>query len=262
MSLRPADDRVRTALVTGACSGIGLAIARRLASAGYDLVVVSQRAEELQVVTTELTSRGVRVTPIVLDLARPEAARELHARTHALGHRVDVLVNNAGMLLQGPIVRAEVERANALLQLHVVTPSLLATLYGRELAERRAGFVLFVSSISAWRGFPGIGYYASSKRYLRAFAEVLRLELGPRGVGITTVLPGATATAFYDERTLALGRRFGVMVDPDYVALAALEGLFAGRGEVIPGLGAKLMAAAFSATPAVALRWGRRGRSG
>lgn len=261
--MRRADDALRVALVTGACSGIGLAFARKLASLGYELVIVSQRPTELAAVARELASNhGVKVHPIVMDLARAEAATELHAATGALGLSVDILINNAGMLLQGPIVEADPARAAALLLLHVVTPSLLATLYGAELRARRRGHVLFVSSISAWRDLPTIGYYGTSKKYVRAFANVLRDELRHHGVGVTTVAPGATATGFYDDKLRALGEKTGVMVEPEFVVDAALEAMWRGDAEVVPGVGAKLMAAAMSATPGPLLRLANRLKGG
>lgn len=257
--MRRADDVCKTALVTGACSGIGLAFARKLASLGYELVVVSQRAAPLAEVAAALAeTHGVRVHPIVMDLARSAAATELYAATKALGVDVDILVNNAGMLLEGPIVDADPQRAGALLLLHVVTPSLLATLFGKDLKAKRRGYVLFVSSISAWRDLPTIGYYGTSKKYVRAFANVLRDELSHHGVGVTTVAPGATATGFYDDKTRTLGEKTGVMVDPDFVAEAALDAMFAKKAEIVPGVGAKVMAAAMSATPGPLLRLANR----
>lgn len=257
--MRRADDTLKVALVTGACSGIGLAFARRLAGLGYELVVVSQRDAPLAAVARELAdAHGVKVHPIVMDLARTDAANELFAATRWLGVDVDILVNNAGMLMEGPIVDADPARAGALLTLHVVTPSLLATLFGKEMKARKRGHILFVSSISAWRELPTIGYYGTSKRYVRSFAHVLRDELLHHGVGVTCVAPGATATGFYDDKTREMGERTGVMVDPDFVAEAALSAMFRGEGEIVPGVGAKLMAAAMAAAPGPLLRLANR----
>lgn len=247
-----ATDRPETALVTGACSGIGLAMARRLAALGHGLVVVSQRPAELASAAADLRDRcGVAVREIVLDLARPEAAGELYAATRDLGIEPDILVNNAGFFFFGEVADADPARANAMLQLHVVTPSLLSTLVGRDMRRRGRGHILFVSSISAWRDFTGIAYYGSSKKYLRGFARCLRSELGVHGVNVTCLAPGATATPLYDPSVVPVERakRLGVMMDPEEVAEAGLRAMFARRAEVVPGRLTHAMAALSALTP-------------
>ncbi len=200
------------------------------------------------------------MSPIVLDLARPEAAGELFEAVAALGLEVDVLVNNAGMFFFGEVADADPARANALLQLHVVTPSLLCTRFTRGMRARRRGHVLIVSSISAWRDFPGIGYYGSSKKYLRGFACALRCELGAYGVNVTCLAPGATATGLYDASvvTVGLARRLGVMMDAEAVARAGLEAMFRGEAEHTPGALSRAMVAAAVVTPQGVIDWIRR----
>lgn len=242
--MRRADDTLRVALVTGACSGIGRALAEHLGALGYTLVLVSNRAVEIAAAAAEIHARhGVPTHAIALDLARPEAAAALHAEVASRALAVDILVNNAGLFFFGEAVDADPARANAMLQLHVVTPSLLCTLFGREMRARRRGHVLLVSSISAWRDFPGIAYYGSSKKYLRGFARALRSELRPWGVNVTCLAPGATATALYDPKVIPveLGKRLGVMMDPDRVAAAGLRAMFRERAECMPGLLTRLM---------------------
>jgi len=240
------------ALVTGGCSGIGRAIAAELARRGFALVLVSNQGDALAATAAALRAEhGIAVEPIVMDLARPEAAAELHARVRRTGDAVDVLVNNAGMFFFGEAADAAPERANRMLQLHVVTPSLLCTLFGRDMRERGRGHILIVSSISAWRDFPGISYYGSSKKYLRGFARALRSELGIYGVNVTCLAPGATATALYDPAVvnLDLARRLGVMMGADRVAAAGVRAMLAGRAECTPGLLNRAMAVLAAATP-------------
>lgn len=252
--LRPAGDGLTTALITGACSGIGRAMARRLAALGYDLVLVSERGAALEAVADELRGRApITVTAIVLDLARASAADELHAEVRARGLEIDLLINNAGFFFFGEAVDADPARAAALLQLHVVTPSLLCTRFGADMRARRRGHILVVSSLSAWNEFPGIAYYGSSKRYLLSFARSLRSELRIWGVWVTCLAPGATATGLYDETRVdvARARRLRVMRDADAVAEAGLRAMFRRRALAIPGIGAKAMTAAAWITP----RW-------
>ena len=238
--MRPADETCRVALVTGACSGIGNAIATELAGLGYTLVLVSHRAPELQAVAADLAARGVATHAVPMDLARPEAASALYEAVRGLGLEVDVLVNNAGTFFFGEVSDADPARIEAMLQLHVVTPSLLARRFGRDMRDRRRGHVLFVASMSAWMPYPSIATYAASKRYLLDFARALRSELSPWGVNVTVLAPGATATGFYAPDLAARGRRWGVRMDPADVARAGLRGMFRRRRVVVPGWMSKL----------------------
>jgi len=250
--IRIRDPRLRVALVTGACSGIGRAFAERLAALGFELVVVSNRPEPLAAAARELAAaHGVKVHPIVSDLSRPEAAEELHAAVAARGVAVDVLVSNAGCFFFGETVDVPPERAQTMLGLHVVTPSLLLARFGRDMRERGYGQLLVVASISAWRDFPGISHYGASKRYLRGFACSLRSELGVYGVNVTCLSPGPTATGLFDPDTAATrrGKQLGLFAEPAAVADAGLRALFAGRAEVIPGLLNRLMAWGAALTP-------------
>lgn len=241
-----------TALVTGGCSGIGLAIAGQLATRGYDLVLVSERGVPLADAAAGLrATHRISAHPLTVNLARPDAAEEVHHAVRERGLEIDVLVNNAGMFFFGEAVDAHPARANALLQLHVVTPSLLCTRFGLDMRERRRGHILILSSISAARDFPGISYYGSSKKYLRGFARALRSELGIYGVNVTCLLPGATATALYDSTgvNVRLARRLGVMMSPEAVAEAGVRAMFAGEAECAPGLVTRAMALAATLTP-------------
>ena len=242
--------------MTGACSGIGRAIARKLGALGYELVVVSNREAALAEVAREIReAHGVAVHPVVLDLARPEAAEELFAAVEKLGLAVDILVNNAGFFFFGEAADAPLDRASAMLQLHVVTPSLLCSRFAREMRARRRGHILIVSSISAWRDFPGISYYGSSKKYLRGFARALRSELSVYGVNVTCLAPGATATGLYDPNVVPVERakRYGIMMDPDEVAEAGLRAMFAKRAEHIPGFLTRAMTLGAVLTPQIVI---------
>jgi hypothetical protein len=120
--------------------------------------------------------------------------------------------------------------------------------------------VLIVSSISAWRDFPGISYYGSSKKYLRGFARALRSELGVYGVNVTCLAPGATATGLYDPSVVPVGlaKRLGVMMDAESVARAGLEAMFRGDAEHTPGALSRVMVAAAMVTPQPLIDWIRR----
>lgn len=249
------------ALVTGACSGIGLAIARELAQRGYPLFLVSDREARLARAASALAAdHRIPVDTLCIDLAHPDAAARVVEAVHRRALAVDILVNNAGIFTFGEVADADAATARALLQLHVVTPSLLARHFAREMRDRRRGHLLFVASIAAWGDFPGIALYGASKHYLRSFAAALREELAVYGVGVTCLAPGATATDLYAQTgvPVALARRFGVMSDPATVARAGVRAMFAGRALVVPGLGAKVMAVAMRTAPRWLVRLVRR----
>jgi short-subunit dehydrogenase len=240
------------ALVTGACSGIGLELAHELARRGYSLVLVSNRDAELRSAARQLKGEhGVPSHAVTVDLARPEAAESLYNQVRSLGVEIEVLVNNAGMLLFGEIVDTAPDRMQALLQLHVTTPSLLARYFGADMRDRQKGHILFVSSASTWCDFPGVALYGSTKRYLRSFAASIREELKPWGVNVTCVAPGAVATGLYGQTSGAAAKaaRLGLLGDPAFVARAGLRAMFRGKALVLPGVGAKLMALGAALTP-------------
>jgi short-subunit dehydrogenase len=239
-----------TALVTGACSGIGRAIAHELGARGHRLILVSHRAGPLQTAAEQLARQhGVSARAIAMDLARPEAARELQAAI--ADEQVSVFVSNAGMFFFGEVADADPARIDAILQLHVVTASLLCAFFARQMRERRRGHILIVSSISAWRDFPGIAFYGATKRYLRSFAASLRSELSVWGVNVTLLAPGATATALYDPLAVdvAKAKRDGVMMTAEAVAKAGVRAMLAKKAVCMPGALTKVMTYTAAVTP-------------
>ena len=236
---RTSSERRERALVTGACSGIGLALAHGLAERGYDLVVVSNREGPLSEAAAEISARyGVQVMTVTQDLATDDAAQRLYESVCAHNIQIDILINNAGIFFFGEAADADPLAAARMLKLHVVTPSLLCTYFAKDMRTRRKGRIMMVSSISAFRDFPGIAYYGSSKKYLLGFARALRSELAVYGVSVTCLLPGATATGLYDPEVvpIELAKKLGVMADTEEVAELGLAALFADQAVVIPGM--------------------------
>jgi hypothetical protein len=231
------------ALVTGASSGIGWQICRELTQRGYALVGVSNQPQALADLKKELeTTFSIPVLTFETNLADPDAAQKVFEFCRQKNLEIEVLVNNAGMLIFGNAVEVDFTRAETLLHLHMNTPALLCRLFGEGMKERGRGYVLNVSSISARMPYPTISYYGPSKAFVRAFTRALRTELKPHGVKVTCVLPGATSTALFNDfdvnRKLAL--RLGVMKRPDFVARKAVSALFRGRAECVPGFINKL----------------------
>jgi hypothetical protein len=225
-----------TALVTGASSGLGEALARELSTRGVRLLLASENAPELERVRGELAARG-EVQAFVLDLAQPDAPERLHGHCRELGWPVDVLVNCAGIFLN---VESELEdpvRSRRLLALHVQAPTRLCLLFGRDMLERRRGWILNVASISALFPDPSSLTYGPSKRYLLAFSEGLALQWREAGVRVCALIPGGIRTNFFANNRIYLpGLVAGHLASPQRVARAGIRALFRGRRRLIPGL--------------------------
>lgn len=246
----------RYALVTGASSGIGEAYARRLADEGWNVVIVSERAAENERVARELSARcGVETLPLTVDLTEPDAARRIFDRVQAEGLRIDVLINNAGMLLFNRLTHTPAGSMDRIVALHCTTPMQLCRLFAPAMQERGEGYILLMSSVTAWTPYPTISHYAATKAFLRSFGQSLWYEMRPFGVGVTTVFPSAVDTPFYrlDDRTRHRIRRWGLMLSADEVARRGLRALFRKRRRCLPGWATKAEALLCGLLPAQAL---------
>ena len=203
----------RTALVTGAGSGIGRCMARRLAELGYRLILAGLDPAKLEAAAEELHEQyGLAVEVIPIDLARPEAAHELFERVQALGREVDVLVNNAGAFSFRDILQTPVERIERILCLHALTTTLTCRLFGTEMARRGCGgHILNMASYSLWMPWPGLALYSASKSYLRGFSVAFAKEVREQNIRVTAVCPAGVATDLYGlpPRWQRIGLRLG-----------------------------------------------------
>lgn len=193
------------ALVTGASSGIGAATARALAEDGAAVALVARREERLDALATELSRDGGRALPLRADVTLEAEAREAVRRTVSELGRLDVVVNNAGIMLLGPIVGAPVEEWERMIDLnlkaalyvtHAALPHLLAA---AEDSPRRVADLVNVSSVAGRRARSGMGVYNLTKHGLGAFSESLRQEVTARHVRVCLVEPGAVNTELFDH---------------------------------------------------------------
>ena len=195
------DLKGKTALVTGASSGIGTCFARRLAADGADLIITARRADRLDALADEIRkAHGVQVTTLALDLAQPEAAAELFARTEGAGRTVDVLVNNAGVGIGGAqLVVGDDDMARELFETNYWSALALVSALVPAMRERRFGAVVNVASIGAFAPMPRAGHYSSSKAAMSQMTETMRLELRGSGVHVFNVQPGPVETGMLAE---------------------------------------------------------------
>lgn len=231
------------AVVTGASSGIGWHISMELAARGYSIVAVSNQAEQLIKLKSELEKiYQINVEPLDCDLSAVDAAENIFAFCQQKNLQVAILVNNAGILVYGEVVSTDIETTKKILQLHMNTPVMLCRLFGELMQNHGKGYILNVSSISAVMPYPTISLYGPTKTFLRNFTRALRTEMKGKGVSVSCMLPGATATALYDSKkiNIPLAMKLGVMKKPEDVARVGVVTLFKKRSECIPGFLNKL----------------------
>jgi short-subunit dehydrogenase len=226
-----------TALITGASSGIGAIYADRLARRGYDLILVARnqsRLEELAARLRDETGRSVEIVPADLNDSADLARVETVLRTHG---KISMLVNNAGIGGAAPLLASDVDAMDRMIRLNVLALTRLTYAAAPVLVERGGGTIINIASIVAISPETLNGVYGGSKAFVMAFSQSLQHELAEKGVRIQAVLPGATATEFWDIAGLPVSNLPTeiVMAAPDLVD-AALAGLDQGETVTIPAL--------------------------
>ena len=188
----------RAALVTGASSGIGLAIAAVLAEEGFDLTLIGRREHTLLPVVEQLRGHGVDVLPVTADVSRPEQLADAVGQHRQQFSRLDILVNNAGLGIAAPAL--ELTRKQVDLQIDL---NLRAVVHGYQLtsdlllaaaAEHGSALVVNTSSLAGVHSAVGLAVYSAAKRAVNGFSEAMNLELGPRGVKSVALCPGLVDT--------------------------------------------------------------------
>ncbi len=258
--MKPTDTH-SIALITGASSGIGYQIARRLAALHYDVILVSNQETRLHQTAEELAAAfGVRTWAHFMDLCQADAAGQLYQWCADNQLQVDILVNNAGIFFFGEVVKTDIEKTRNIISLHVSTPAQLCALFGRDMKQRRSGHILIISSLSAWMPYPGIALYSATKLFLKSFARSLRSEMLPYHVNVTCICPGAVSTDLYalspENHRTAL--RFGIMMRAETLARRSLRAMFRKRARYVPGFLNKIFLPLLLIVPPGLVMWFRR----
>jgi short-subunit dehydrogenase len=240
-----------TALVTGASSGIGRALARALAAEGSDLVVVARDRARLEDLAVALTGgHGVAVEVLPADLADAGRLAAVEARLAHGDPPVDLVVNNAGFGTYGDLAGLDVDTEAREIAVNVTAVVRLTHAALQGMIPRGRGAVMNVSSLAGLQATPGNATYGASKAFVATFGEAVAGELAGTGVTLTTVVPGFTRTEF-QERAGVGGRMIPgpAWMSPDDVAAAALAATRAGRAWVVPGGLNKVLVAASGPVP-------------
>ena len=243
-----------TALVTGASSGIGEALARCFARDGHRLVLVARSEQRLHALADALRAEhGTRVDVLPADLAQRGAAAALASALRRKRRPIDVLVNNAGVLEHGAFSTIAAERHQQLIDLNVSALTAMLAAFVPAMVARGRGRVLNVASIAAFQPVPGLGTYAATKAYVLSLTESLAEELRGSGVSATALCPGITATAMLGSATARNARLAdlpGFLIgDVQAVAAEGYRACLAAEVIAVPGAINRAAAIASGATP-------------
>jgi uncharacterized protein len=232
---------MKTALITGASSGIGFEFTKLLAADGYNLVLIARDEQKLREIADSLpTKLNVSVKIYPKDLSVTSDTEDLVRQIGEEVGKIEILVNNAGFGLSGAFVETDLARELEMIELNVVSLVIFTKLLAREMAQRKSGKILNVASTAAFQPGPYMAIYYATKAFVLSFSEALAEELKESGVTVTALCPGPTATQFSKRAELEKSRLFkgGIVpvLDAATVAKIGYHGLRKGQRLVIPGL--------------------------
>jgi len=235
----PAPSYGSTVLITGASSGIGADMARRLAERGYNVTLVARRRERLEELADELReAHDVHVDVETCDLGSPAARGRLIKKLQEGEREVVGLCNNAGFGNLGNLLDNDLEQETDVVRLNVEALHQLTGAFLPRMVEQGAGAVLNVASTAAFQPLPGFATYAASKAFVHSFSEAVHSELSGTGVSVTSLCPGFTKTEFEQAAGAedAASKLPGfTWMESDDVARQAIDGMLAGKRTVVPG---------------------------
>jgi len=224
------------ALITGASAGIGAIYADRLAKRGHDLILVARNEQRLNTTAERLRAEtGVQVTPLPADLNDKAGLAKIEAVLRD-DPSIAMLVNNAGVGSVASILQADVDKMEAMIDLNITALTRLTYAAAPAFVARGKGIIINISSVVGIAVENLNGVYSASKSYVLSFGHSLQKDLVEKGVRIQTVLPGATATEFWDVAGYAPQKTSEITMRAEDLVDAALAGLDAGELVTIPGL--------------------------
>jgi len=243
-----------TALITGASSGIGLALAKEFAKNGHALVLTAPDQDNLEKVATEITRQhDVEVGIIGKDLTQPSAAEEIFNELRASNTSIGILVNDAGIGQRGKFSETLIERDVAIVHLNIEATLRLTKLFLQNVPTHIDAKILNVASIASFEPGPLMAVYHASKAFVLSFSEALAIELEDTGITVTALCPGATDTDFFRKADMTETRIYQKrkLMPADTVAEGAYQALMRGDDIYIPGPANKVLVFVrrFTSTP-------------
>ncbi len=239
-------------LITGGSEGIGFELARQFAMNGHNLILVARDTEQLLEAKNELETQKVRIMILSKDLFDVNSAFELYQELSEQNIVVDNLVNNAGQGVYGLFEETDIRRELAIIQLNVASLTVLTKLFLQDMLARGSGRILNVSSIASKVPGPWQSVYHGTKAFVQSFSEALRIEVKDKGITITTLLPGATDTDFFNKADMEASKILDdrdKLSDPADVARDGYDALMKGDDKVISGFKNKVSVAMSNVMP-------------
>lgn len=226
----------RTALITGASSGIGEALAQEFAARGARVILVARRADRLEALAAKL-GQGAVAAPCDL-------TNELERKALAAAHpEVDVLVNNAGIGMYGLFAAQDWAGLEAMLNVNISALTHLTHLFVKNMQEKKYGRILNVASTAAFQPVPFLASYAATKAYVLSFSEALDVELKAQNIRVSALCPGGTQSEFFTTAAMSADKAQGLKLMPAaVVAKIGVDAVAKGRPSVVAGLANALMA--------------------
>jgi short-subunit dehydrogenase len=232
-------------LITGSTGGFGRELSRQLIAKGSRLILTDLSQEQLDGQVHELRpslqqGAGEILAVIAADLSTPAGSEALYTATQQLAVPVDVLINNAGLALLGNMVDLPQPDWEKLMQVNLLTPMRLSSLFAAAMLSRGGGHIVSISSLAGWIAIPGLATYAASKYGLRGFSAALRYEVAPYNIQVTTVYP------FFSRTPILESPRFGgfaedntsvppaLTTDPAKIMARTIRAIEHNQAEVFP----------------------------
>ena len=230
-------NKIKTALVTGAASGLGFELAILLAKDTYELILIDQDKERLEQSKADiLKAYDTKITLLIKDLSQTNIAQDIY--NDVRNTSIDVIINNAGFGLFGTFSNTDWERESQMLHLHILTTTYLIKLILPDMVERGSGKILNLSSLAAFQPGPLMAIYYASKAYILSFSQAIANELKGTGVTVTVLCPGPTKTSFQNtvSKECTENKISFNMACPKQVAAYGYKAMQNGKVVAVPGV--------------------------
>ena len=243
-----------TVVITGATKGIGLALARLFVRRSHSVVVIARDQQRLDAVAEGLRAlarHGCNVVPLALDVTHDDASVRIDEVLSQQGLALDILINNAGMGLGGPVVEQSPADLERLIALNITALTRLTHHAVKVMRPRGKGHIINIASLGGYVPGPNQAAYYASKSYVISLSEAVDWELSGSGVRVSVVVPGPVRTDFHADMKAetAFYRRFLSAMEPEAVARSIYRGYSFGQGVIVPGFSARFLSVALRILP-------------